>query len=224
MRLKRKNVLAAGIPAAALLLLLFLALPLFAQKAAPAPAPAQSYSATLNPMNQNIPGNAAKGTVQIKTAGDEMDITLTGEGLTPDMMILAHIHGKPDGSKASCATQAADTNKDGFVDVIESEAVTGPPVIPLDGNPAKVDLKTKSYPKADKQGMIQYTKKVKLSELMKNLNKKEKMTTLNLENMVINLHGVSKNTKLPGTVKSEMKLPAWQTIPIACGEIKKTAQ
>jgi hypothetical protein len=42
--------------------------------------------------------------------------------------------------------------------------------------------------------------------------------------MVINLHGVNKKTKLPSTVKSEMKLPAWQTIPIACGEIKKAGQ
>jgi hypothetical protein len=224
MRLKMKNRLAWGIPILAAILLAAAAFPAIAQQAAQAPAAAQSYTAQLTTVNQNIPGNMAKGTAQLKMSGDELDITLTGEGLSPDMMILAHIHGKPDGTKASCATMNADTNKDGFVDVIESEAVSGPAVIPLNGDPAKLDAKSKSYPKSDKQGMLQYTKKVKVSDLMKNLKKKQKMTTLNLENMVINLHGVSKTTKLPGTVKSEMKLPAWQTIPIACGEIKKSQQ
>jgi hypothetical protein len=213
------------VPALAVQILLLTAIPVSAQQAGKAaPAAAKSYTAQLTTVNQNIPGNTAKGTAQFKIAGDELEITLTGEGMTPDMMILAHIHGKADGSKVQCATQAADTNKDGFVDVVESEMVSGPVLIPLNGEPQDLDLKNKAYPKSDKQGMIQYTKKVKLSTLMKNLKKKDKLTTLTLENMVVNLHGVSKKATLPSTVKSEMKLPAWQTIPIACGEIKKAAQ
>jgi hypothetical protein len=228
MRLKMKNLVALAIPVLAAAFLLSTQLPVCAQQAGKAPAAGQagvqSYTAQLTTVNGNIPGNKAKGTAQFKMAGDELEITLTGEGLSPDMKILAHVHGLPGGKKASCATQGADTNKDGYVDVMESEIVTGPPLIPLDANPAKLDAKSKSYPKSDKQGMIQYTKKVKVSELMKNMKKKFQTTTLNLENMVVNLHGVSKDVKLPGTVKSEMKLPANQTIPVACGEIKKSQQ
>jgi hypothetical protein len=228
MRLKMKDIVELALPALAAALLVSVALPAHAQQAgkpaAAGQAGVQSYTAQLATVNTNIPGNSTKATAQFKMSGDELEITLTGQGLAPDMTILAHVHGLLDGKKAVCATAGADTNKDGYVDVLESEEVSGPPIIPLDGNPAKLDAKSRSYPKSDKQGMIQYTKKVKVSELMKNLKKKFKMTSLNLENMVVNLHGVSKSTKLPSTVKSEMKLPAYETIPVACGEIKKAQQ
>ena len=52
----------------------------------------------------------------------------------------------------------------------------------------------------------------------------EEACTLNLENMALNIHGVDKKAKLPASVQSVMKLPAYQTVPVACGEIKKAQQ
>lgn len=198
--------------------------PLLAQQTGKAPAAAEVYKSQINTVNLGLGGNAAKGTAEFRIAGDELLITLNAEGLTPDMIHMAHLHGFVDGRKAACSKPSADKNKDGVVDVTEAASVNGPELIPLNGDPQDLDIKDKSYPKASKQGTIQYSKKVSMKELKKNLQKKYKISTLNLENMVVNLHGVDKKAKLPTSVQSEMKLPAYQTVPVACGEIKKAKQ
>ena len=198
--------------------------PLLAQQAGKAPAAVEVYKSQINMVNQGLGGNAAKGTAEFRIAGDELLITVNAEGLTPDMKHMVHLHGFVDGRKAACATPSADKNKDGVVDVMEAAAVNGPELIALNGEPQALDIKEKSYPKASKQGTIQYSKKVSMKKLMKNMQKKYKISTLNLESMVVNLHGVDKKAKLPATVQSEMKLPAYQTVPVACGEIKKAQQ
>lgn len=198
--------------------------PSFAQQTGQAPAKADVYRAQLNTVNQGLAGNAAKGTAEFRVTGNELMITVNAEGLTPNMMHVMHVHGFPDGKKAACATMSADANKDGIIDVVEAMSVNGPEVIPLNKNPEAINIKSSSYPKSTKQGTLQYTAKVPMKEFQQNAQKKLGLKTLNLENMVVNIHGVDKKTALPNTVKSELKLPAYATVPVACGEIKKAQQ
>lgn len=220
--LMRKNIgkliMAMGITIAFLLASIT---PLHAQQAA---SRTSVYSADLKTVNDTLPGNKAKGRAEIRVTGDEMLITVNAEGLPPKMMIIQHLHGFKDGKKATCATMKEDANKDGIVDVKESEQVTGVELIPLNNKVEKLDMKDKSYPKSSEQGTLQYSKKVSLKKLQDALKKNNDMTNIQLENMVINLHGVAKDTKLPSTVKSVMKLPPAATVPVACGEIKKAQQ
>ncbi|HQG31240.1 MAG TPA: hypothetical protein PLA83_04865 [Deltaproteobacteria bacterium] len=222
--LERSCILINGILIIAVAMLFVSPAPLHAQAAGKTPAAVQVYKSQINTVNQGLNGNAAKGTAEFRIAGDELLITVNAEGLTPDMKHLIHLHGFVDGKKAACATPSADANKDGVVDVKESVAVTGPELIPLNDDPQDLEIKAASYPKATKQGTIQYSKKVSLKKLMKNMQKKYKISTLNLENMALNIHGVDKKAKLPASVQSVMKLPAYQTVPVACGEIKKAQQ
>lgn len=218
------SVLINGIMLIAAVILIISPTPLHAQQTAKAPAAVEVYKSQINTVNQGLAGNAAKGTAEFRIAGDELLITVNAEGLTPDTMHMAHLHGFVDGKKAACASMSADSNKDGIVDVMEAMSVNGPELIPLTKDPKDLKIKSTSYPKASKQGTIQYSTKVSMKKLQQNVQKKLGIKTINLENMVVNLHGVDEKTKLPGTVKSEMKLPASMTVPVACGEIKKAQQ
>lgn len=202
-------------------LILISTLPLHAQQAT---AKTSIYSADLNTVNDTLPGNKAKGRAEIRITGDEMLITVNAEGLTPDTMIIQHFHGFTDGKKAACASMKNDANKDGIVDVKEASKVTGMEIIPLNDAVEKLDMKDTSYPKSSKTGTLQYSKKVSLKKLQESLKKNNGITNIQLDNMVLNLHGIAKDAKLPPTVKSEMNLPATATVPIACGEIIKAKQ
>jgi len=214
--LGRSFVLARGVPIIVAIILLVAPTPLHAQASA-----GQVYKSQINTVNRGIGGNAAKGTAEFRITGDELLITVNAEGLSPDMMHLMHVHGFADGKKAACATMRADTHKDGIVDVIEAMSVNGPEIIPLNKNPQDINIKSPTYPKSSKQGTLQYSTKIPLKGLQQNMQKKFGLAALNLENMVINIHGVDKKAKLPASVKSEMKLPAYQTVPVACGQIKR---
>ncbi|HNY65588.1 MAG TPA: hypothetical protein PKM41_09110 [Deltaproteobacteria bacterium] len=204
-------------PVAAVVLLV-LVMPLFARQA----QGGQVYIARLETVNGSIAGNAATGTARIRMAEGRLQITVNARGLPPDTMIISHIHGLPEGQKAHCAAASADTNRDGFIDAIEYGLVTGPALVPLNDHPAGLKLGSTRYPRSDGQGRITYRKTVRITELMKNLKEETGMTMVNLDSMVIDLHGVGMKTPLPDTVQSELDLPACQTIPVACGEIGKT--
>ncbi len=81
------------------------------------------------------------------------------------------------------------------------------------------------------QGAIQYSKTVPLQQLLTQLRNPTgegagastplgANEQLDLTNKVMILHGVPQDTQLPNTVQSVGNLPAWQTLPVACGELR----
>ena len=151
-------------------------------------------------------------------SGVEAAIDLAG--LPPNMMHLQHFHGFPDGKAASCPTGAADTNGDGYIDLVETEPFAGTTMMPFHAHPVTLEIANDSYPVADKNGVSHYTDTVSVADLDAALKAKFKAPSLALDKRVIFIHGVANSPALPASVKSLPGVPANVTIPIACGKIE----
>lgn len=182
------------------------------------------YSADLQTLNAAVSGTSS-GKANIAVVGDRMAITIKMNGVPMSMTHLQHIH-----TGSTCPTQAADTNGDSFVDVIEGVPTYGPILIPLDG-----DLRTQAggasgSPRASSAGTYTYFKTVSLTDMLTDLGAPDEDTAdataklapgeeLNLEGRHIVIHGVPASTLLPATVQSFVGAPPQATLPIACGVI-----
>ncbi|MFP4162761.1 MAG: hypothetical protein ACLFQB_03300 [Chitinispirillaceae bacterium] len=179
------------------------------------------YRAELGPLNDSVAGMSATGMATIRVKGDTMFINVMASGLEPGMMHLQHYHGYPDGQDASCASMDQDINGDGIVDLVETRDVSGITLVPFNENPAELELTAETYPEASDQGTVTYTDTVLISELRPALQEKFGIDSLQLENRVVYLHGISEDTELPESVQSLPDVPAHVTLPVACGKLEK---
>ncbi len=129
------------------------------------------YAAQIVPLNADKIGTAAYGEATFAIADDELTIKITMHNTPANMQHWEHFHGFPDGKQALIATAAQDANADGFVDLMETEAVSGTTMVPFDDAPEHMDIPHDRYPTADEHGDFTYEKKVPLSELQANFKK-----------------------------------------------------
>ncbi len=134
-----------------------------------------------------------------------------------------HFHGFPDGKDAQIATMAQDKNGDGFVDLPETEPVSGTTMVPFDAAPHEMNVPNDSYPVSDENGHFEYEKDVPLSALKEQFKKTFGTDKLDLDKRVVYIHGVPQNLDLPNTVGGHLtdKYDQHVTLPIAVGKIKK---
>ena len=99
------------------------------------PSVGTAYFATLTPVNPKVspPDVAGKATFDVE--GDTLHIMVHVEKAAPWVVHAQHLHGFVDGTAAQCPDMSNDDNGDGIVDDHEAEAVAGPPLVPLDGDP-----------------------------------------------------------------------------------------
>jgi hypothetical protein len=72
-------------------------------------------------------------------------------------MYLQHIHGFIGGGGGGTSPPvSADTNGDGIIDLIETHDFTGKTLIPFNGGPIDLEIKSDSYPVANKDGLFTY--------------------------------------------------------------------
>lgn len=180
----------------------------------------KAYIAEINEMNPELTKDEVSGQAIFTIANGQLSIIMVVKGLPPNMMHLQHIHGFISGEKGSCAPAEADTNKDGVIDLIETHAYSGKTLVPFNGAPIELAIKSDSYPVADANGLITYTMTVSLDELEAAIQKKYGIDQLSLEDRVIFIHGIPEEDPLPATVQSLSGVPAFITVPIACGTIK----
>lgn len=180
----------------------------------------ERYVAKLVPVNAGKIGTSASGTADLQVADGKLIVAIDVAGLTPGLMHLQHFHGFPDGKDATCPTAKEDTNGDGYVDLIETEAVAGTTMLPFHDHPATLEIPNDTYPVADKNGAASYRHTDSVDELETALKEKLKAPALDLAKRVIFVHGVPSDAKLPETVKSLPGVPAQVTIPVACGKIE----
>ncbi|USS39756.1 hypothetical protein NC516_10525 (plasmid) [Latilactobacillus sakei] len=178
------------------------------------------YTAQIVPLNADKIGTAAYGEATFAIADDELTIKITMHNTPANMQHWEHFHGFPDGKQALIATAAQDANADGFVDLMETEAVSGTTMVPFDDAPEHMDIPHDRYPTADEHGDFTYEKKVPLSELQANFKKAFGESELHLEKRVIYIHGVTANVHLPESVAGMVgHYDAHVTLPIATGQI-----
>jgi hypothetical protein len=105
----------------------------------------ETYVAKLKPMNSEAAGSKVRGEVRFTVSGDNLTIHLKAEGLPPDMMHMAHLHGFISGKDAVCPAESADVNHDGVVDLNETEASSGTTLVPLNADPAELKIASDTY-------------------------------------------------------------------------------
>ncbi len=116
-----------------------------------------------------------------------------------------------------------DLNGDGFVDLPETEPVSGTTMVPFNANPETINVPTDSYPHADEYGHYLYEADVPLNELKKHFKEIFNTTDLALDKRVVYIHGVPDSLSLPDTVQgSVLNYGPHVTLPIAVGKIKKS--
>lgn len=182
-----------------------------------APASAQDGGQQVlqaNLTQQNDSGASATATVTLN--GSEMTVEIDGKGYTPGEAPHAqHIHGVI-GEKATCPTEAQDTDGDGFVTTSEGAATYGPILVSLtsEGEMTPDDaLAVDRMPTADANGVLSYERTFEVDAEIAS----------NIDTLHIVQHGVDFDDSgaYDGDRKSELdeSLPAEATDPAVCGEL-----
>ena len=128
----------------------------------------KEYTATLNSLNNS----GASGTATLSLEGNMLTVKIEAMGLEPNKLHPQHIHGfEADTRNSTCPTMAADTNGDGYVDLVEGLPSYGP-----------VLLNLAPLPTAAANGNVMFEQTFEIS---KNL--------LPLQNRAIVLHGLTVN-------------------------------
>lgn len=183
----------------------------------------ETYTAELQPMNSKLTGLQTTGHAKFQINGDELVITIDVKDAPANTVHWQHFHGLEGTAVATCATPDADKNGDGIVDLIETEPASGTTMVPFDTMPAAMDVAHGEYPKASADGTYAYRSVVSLKDLTAAFTKAFSGQALNLDKRVVLIHGVPADTKLPATVQSLGPIPAHVTVPIACGQIKRSS-
>lgn len=130
----------------------------------------KKYTAKIEPLNAKKIGCSPHGTATF-TENDEQDklhIMIEMFDTPANIEHWQHFHGFPDGQDAEVATMADDLNGDGYVDLPETEPVSGTTMVPFNAAPEQINIPTDSYPKADEFGHYLYEMDVPLNELKQN--------------------------------------------------------
>jgi hypothetical protein len=171
---------------------------------------------------EKVPGapipDSAKGNANLNISDDSLVITVNVYGLTQGKHEM-HIHHKKNSTTSQCPTMKDDKNGDGLIDAQEGDSVSGEIHIPLTENP--VDLKSNTYPSADENGVLLYKNTISLKKLQEQLRNKKDVQTFNIDSCVVEIHGISKASKMPASVRSSGLKPSYETIPVLCGKIQK---
>ena len=182
----------------------------------------QKYIAEIVPLNATKIGTAAHGTAEFTETADSLDIKIEMFDTPANTEHWEHFHGFPGGQDAAIATEAQDVNGDGFVDLPETEAVSGTTMVPFDGAPHEMNIPNDNYPVSDANGHFAYEKHVPLDALKAQFKQVFGTDDLELDKRVVYIHGVEDSLNLPDTVAGAVgHYDQHVTLPIAVGKIKK---
>ncbi len=168
-----------------------------------------TYKAQLSPFNSKTTGSSTRGEATFTISGDRLTIHVTANGVPPNMEHLQHFHGfaKSDWT-ARCPTGRDDKNRDGIIDIVETEPVAGTTMVSFDDDPAGMSMVNDTFPRAGMDGSYSYEKTVSLKALEVAFTKIFSVQQLDLDRRVVFLHGFPASTKLPATVASLDHIPA----------------
>ncbi|MBC7592998.1 MAG: hypothetical protein H7288_03510 [Kineosporiaceae bacterium] len=152
----------------------------------------------------------AGGTAAVRVKGDDVTVTIKVRGVTPLTLHPQHIH-----AGTVCPIASDDKNRDSFVDVIEGLPKYGPILISLDKSLNNFATSL-DFPVSDSTGRYQYSAKASKSHLQAELKQ-----ALKLGKRHVVIHGINPTDPLPSTVQTLPGLPAWATLPVACGELHR---
>ena len=197
-------------------------------------------------------GSGVSGTASLAVSGDNLTIQVNASGLDPETRHEMHIHlgptcpgeppttGSSSGSGSSATgtattgsgssgtrANAADTNSDGFVDIVEAMAAGGDVLLPLDDDPSNQDMDT--FGRSDSSGRLTYSETVPLKDVMDAISgtdddandhiAKISGSSADWASYIVEIHGVADDTSLPDTVQTEDGKSKQETLPVACANL-----
>ena len=179
----------------------------------------QVFRANLEPLNAGTYTQAGTtytiptttGTATVTLNGDDVAVHIEVSGVTAGTLHPQHIH-----AGTTCPDQSDDANTDGYVDVIEGLPKYGGILVSLDNNiddgAAAPGL---NFPVADPSGSYSYSEEGSRAHIQDEIE-----TALKVGTRHVVIHGISPDgMPLPASVASLPGLPAWATLPVACGEL-----
>lgn len=183
----------------------------------------EKYRAEISALNETKIGTTPHGYVEFTRLGDNLHIKLEMFDTPANIQHWEHFHGFPDGRDATIPTQEQDTNQDGWIDLIETEAVSGTTMVPLDNAPHHMNIPHDEYPIADERGYYSYEKDIPYKALKRKFKDVFGTADLDLEKRVVYIHGVPRSLHIPDTVGGKISdtYDQYVTLPIAAGKIKK---
>jgi hypothetical protein len=131
-----------------------------------------------------------------------------------------------------CPTMADDSNGDGYIDILEAEAVVGQIIIPLDADISSQQSGRNFYPLGDLSGSYFYERITSFNRFFSDLKSLDKDPNDNLAKLapeegfdfigkVVMIQGTADTIEYPLSVQSTNRHRPHQTLPIACGIFKK---
>lgn len=181
---------------------------------------AQVFQAQLRPLNADLSHRPVTGQATVRIENGRFTVRVNAKGLEPGIPHPQHIHGKAELQEGSCPDMSADENGDGIIDVVEGVPDYGAIRLTLDGDLTDgPGTQVSSLPNPDNQGgAITYTASASAEAVTSGVDDAFGGYDLNLEKRHIVLHGVDPDTDL-ASAQSLGGLPAWLTLPVACGEL-----
>jgi hypothetical protein len=178
---------------------------------------------TLNPgLTSKITGAFTFSYIQ---ADDELVIDVHLNNSSPET-----IHRQSVRVGKRCPQPEDDRNQDGIIDATEGEEVYGKTLIPLDSDLSSARSHDSIFPFSTKFGHYIYSKQTLFSHFIKDLHdhtindghaKIPPGGSLLIEERVVVIQGVSPLLDMPSSVRSLGNLTLHQSLPIACGIIKR---
>ena len=170
-------------------------------------------------------GSSATGT---SSAGSGSGSSATGTSAAGSGSGSSATGTSSAGSGASgTRANAADTNGDGFVDIVEAMAAGGDVLLPLDDDPSNQDMDT--FGRSDSSGRLTYSETVPLKDVMDAISgtdddaddhiAKISGSSADWASYIVEIHGVADDTSLPDTVQTEDGKSKQETLPVACANL-----
>jgi hypothetical protein len=184
-----------------------------------------NYKSSLNSLNLGL-GNH-EGWARFSILGDQFWARLKITGPFDRQTI----HPQYIAMGGTCPNKNDDLNRDGIIDILETIKVTGPLLLPLDGNINTRLSGIDNFLRIKKQGFYFYSKSSSLKRMLADLRKPSffpdgvmkslsPQEDLFLHKRIVLIMGISEDIRLSKSVGTIPGLPAHYTVPVACGEIE----
>lgn len=188
-----------------------------------------SYLAVLTPTNSVIARDIS-GNVNINREEQSLVAYVRFAGGDKEIGHTQRIH-----VGTACPTLEQDANGDGIIDINEAMDFVGPVLIPLDGDLSTQDRGSSVYPVSDIYGNYWWEDVVTFDRFLADLRDQDfdleddivklgEDKSFDLEGRVVLIHGVKAETLLPSTVTTRGRLANHQTVPVACGILKRVTE
>lgn len=183
------------------------------------------YHANLTSINTSVAGTPS-GVFTFKIEGDEVTAIIDMDGAPAQVVHMQSIR-----TGNGCPDISADKNGDGFIDIMEAEAVSGKVFIPLDS-----DLNSQTaganFPISRTSGKYNYNESASLTSMIADIfapdeNADDAMVNLeagqelNFSGRTVLIQGVAKTTELPVTLATRDGHTVHAALPIACGVLAR---